>query len=419
MPRELITIQVGQCGNQVGVRFWDLALREHAAANPRAVFDEPLSSFFRNVDSRYDDPLELPLGAGATPIRTLKARAVLVDMEEGVISQLERGPLADLFDARQRVTSHAGAGNNWAHGHAVDGPRHADELLEVVRRAAEFCDSLQCFSLVHSLGGGTGSGVGTFLLPLLADHFPGTFRFVTCLLPGADDDVITSPYNTLLALDQLIDHADCVLPADNGALAHICARARGGGRGSAGAAAAGADRTAGADGLSTVANGGQPGAKLRAFDEANNVVGALLSNLTAGMRFEGSVNVDLNEITTNLVPVGAVRLPSPRLPPPTPRAPARRWPRASWHAPRGAHRRARHVRVHGVPPGVARVRRSHPGAPHRQRAVPLPLPALPVVPTHCPATPPRPRAVPPPSFPPSSDGALLRAAHCAFVRLEH
>lgn len=24
---------VGQCGNQVGCRFWDLALREHAAVN--------------------------------------------------------------------------------------------------------------------------------------------------------------------------------------------------------------------------------------------------------------------------------------------------------------------------------------------------------------------------------------------------
>jgi tubulin epsilon len=26
MPRELITIQVGQCGNQIGSRFWELLL---------------------------------------------------------------------------------------------------------------------------------------------------------------------------------------------------------------------------------------------------------------------------------------------------------------------------------------------------------------------------------------------------------
>lgn len=43
MPRELVTIQVGQCGNQIGCRFWELALREHAAYNAKGVFDEPLS----------------------------------------------------------------------------------------------------------------------------------------------------------------------------------------------------------------------------------------------------------------------------------------------------------------------------------------------------------------------------------------
>lgn len=34
----------------------------------------------------------------------------------------------------------------------------------------------------------------------------------------------------------------------------------------------------------------------------NNIVAHLLSNLTCSMRFEGNLNVDLNEITTNLVP---------------------------------------------------------------------------------------------------------------------
>lgn len=56
MPRELVTIQVGQCGNQVGCRFWELALREHAAYNTKGVYDEALSSFFRNVDTRVEPP---------------------------------------------------------------------------------------------------------------------------------------------------------------------------------------------------------------------------------------------------------------------------------------------------------------------------------------------------------------------------
>jgi tubulin epsilon len=42
--------------------------------------------------------------------------------------------------------------------------------------------------------------------------------------------------------------------------------------------------------------------KTSAFGEMNNIVARLLTNLTSSMRFEGSLNVDLNEITTNLVP---------------------------------------------------------------------------------------------------------------------
>lgn len=88
MPRELITLQVGQCGNQIGCRFWDMALREHASQNKQGFFDEALSSFFRNVDARVEPPLDLPVGDGKSRIQMLKARAVVIDMEEGVVNEL-------------------------------------------------------------------------------------------------------------------------------------------------------------------------------------------------------------------------------------------------------------------------------------------------------------------------------------------
>jgi len=40
-------------------------------------------------------------------------------------------------------------------------------------------------------------------------------RFVTAVFPSEDDDVITSPYNSVLAMRQLAEHADCVLPVEN------------------------------------------------------------------------------------------------------------------------------------------------------------------------------------------------------------
>jgi tubulin epsilon len=42
--------------------------------------------------------------------------------------------------------------------------------------------------------------------------------------------------------------------------------------------------------------------KAKPFDKMNNIIAHLLSNLTCSMRFEGKLNIDLNEITMNLVP---------------------------------------------------------------------------------------------------------------------
>ena len=44
--------------------------------------------------------------------------------------------------------------------------------MEAVRREAEQCDLLQGFQLCHSLGGGTGAGLGTLLVARLKEEFP-------------------------------------------------------------------------------------------------------------------------------------------------------------------------------------------------------------------------------------------------------
>jgi tubulin epsilon len=106
-----ITIQVGQCGNQIGCRFWDLALREHANVNKKGVYDESLGTFFRNVDPKRD--INLPFCNRTGKIQSLKARAILIDTEEGVVNQIIKGPLNEVFDHRQYVTDVSGAGNNW------------------------------------------------------------------------------------------------------------------------------------------------------------------------------------------------------------------------------------------------------------------------------------------------------------------
>ena len=45
-----------------------------------------------------------------------------------------------------------------------------DSVLDVVRKEAENCDCLQGFQLTHSLGGGTGSGMGTLLISKVGER---------------------------------------------------------------------------------------------------------------------------------------------------------------------------------------------------------------------------------------------------------
>ena len=307
-----ITVQIGQCGNQIGCRFWDLALREHASVNKKGIYDEALGTFFRNVDTSRD-ACDIPLGDGLQKIKSLRARAVLIDMEEGVVNEALKGPLKEVFDHRQYLTDVSGAGNNWAVGHMFYGSKYHDSISELVRKNAEHCDSLESFFIMHSMGGGTGSGLGTAVLNMLEDEYKDVHRFVVAVYPSADDDVITSPYNCVLAMNQLTQHADCVIPIDNQSLINIVNRvenAIGSGSSSSNSSSRLGSRPSSAVGTASataniISSSQTTSAQKKSekpFDSMNNIVANMLLNLTSSARFEGSLNVDLNEITMNLVP---------------------------------------------------------------------------------------------------------------------
>jgi len=282
MPRELVTLQVGQAGNQVACRFWELALHEHAAHS--SLYGDAISTIFANVDARGQ---AIPLSSGPSlspscPIFSLRARAVLVDMEESVTAAILRGKLREIFSGPPVIAGSGGSGNNWAQGFVEHGPAKRDVILDAVRRQVEDCDSLQGFLMMHSLGGGTGSGVGSYLLTALADEYPEAYRISAPIFPSGDDDVVTSPYNALLAASKLVEAADCVVPLDNAALL----------------------RTVESTSATTtpVSSGGSKSTGGKPFTAMNTAAATALLGLTAPVRFPGSLNVDLGELATNLVP---------------------------------------------------------------------------------------------------------------------
>ena len=79
--------------------------------------------------------------------------------------------------------------------------------------------------LLHSIAGGTGSGLGSFLLERLNDRFPKKLIQTYSVFPDTQNagDVVVQPYNSLLAMRRLTQNADSVVVLDNGALARIAA----------------------------------------------------------------------------------------------------------------------------------------------------------------------------------------------------
>ncbi|KAK3915072.1 Tubulin epsilon chain [Frankliniella fusca] len=282
---EFITVQVGQCGNQIGSAFWPLALQEHGIATSKPISQQQRSRYNDAFHSFFWSPSDVT-GASYKTLSDLenakvKARAVLIDMEDSVVARFRKGPLRKLFDETLLLTNYPGSGNNWAEGHHCHGRAYESRIVEVIRRAVERCDYLHGFLLMFSVGGGTGSGLGTATLKLLSDYFPDVERFATCVYPSGHEDVVTAPYNVVLATNILLEYATCVLPADNKSLLDICAYLQNKKESNESAKAVAASSP---------------------YEDMNSVIVNMLLNFTSGSRFPGSLNVDMSELSTNMVP---------------------------------------------------------------------------------------------------------------------
>ena len=121
------------------------------------------------------------------------------------------------------ILGHGGAGNNWAKGYFSRGGEYIEQILDIIRKEAEACDCIQAFHLINSLGGGTGSGLGTLTLSRLREEYPDLLITNTNIFPSSKvSEVVVEPYNTMLSIDRLLDQSDGVFCMDNEALYNIC-----------------------------------------------------------------------------------------------------------------------------------------------------------------------------------------------------
>ncbi|KAH9954326.1 beta-tubulin 2 [Russula dissimulans] len=263
MPREIINIQAGQAGNQVGENFWKMVLAEHGLDS--------------NGIYRGTDPLQLArvetyfseVNAGSAP--KYVPRSVQIDLEAGVCDRLRAGPLGALFKPDTFINGESGAGNNWAKGFYTDGAELVDTIMDTLRKQSEPCDALQGFQIIHSLGGGTGAGLGCLLLSKLREEYPDRMLATFSILPSPKvSETVVEPYNALLSVHQLIENSDMTICVDNEALYDITTRAL--------------------------------KVKSTTFDDLNGVISQVMCGVSTSLRFPGQLNGDLRKLCLNLIP---------------------------------------------------------------------------------------------------------------------
>ncbi|XP_011839957.1 tubulin beta-2B chain isoform X15 [Carlito syrichta] len=161
--REIVHIQAGQCGNQIGAKFWEVISDEHGI--------DPTGSYHGDSDLQLE---RINVYYNEATGNKYVPRAILVDLEPGTMDSVRSGPFGQIFRPDNFVFGQSGAGNNWAKGHYTEGAELVDSVLDVVRKESESCDCLQGFQLttptygdLNHLVSATMSGVTTCL------RFPG------------------------------------------------------------------------------------------------------------------------------------------------------------------------------------------------------------------------------------------------------
>ncbi|KPI85609.1 putative delta tubulin [Leptomonas seymouri] len=277
-----VHVFVGQCGNQVGTTFLDTIASEAEASTNEAFQMRVSATHFRPAmrvprrrkqQQQQNRPMSTPTRKGnecassdrASPVEEARRtgrqhyyslsrcaktsdadaaavdgslpqpRCVLVDMEPKVISSTllhaNAQAAADSAPPRssrrfytlapqQCVTRGEGSGNNWAFGYCQQGQSCRESIAECLRRECEQQDTtVSTFHVLHSIAGGTGSGVSCLVAEEVKAMFPAATLLHSVVWPFHCGEVVTQWYNVLMAVSALRDLADGVCITYNDVLA--------------------------------------------------------------------------------------------------------------------------------------------------------------------------------------------------------
>eukprot|EP01039_Chlorochromonas_danica_P000558 gene558-599_t len=230
----VIFVAAGQCGNQLGLELLNylnlhaidkryFALHNGGASVEEECRDRLVETFFRTHPATDD-------GTGYASDHSLIARTVCLDTEPKVIDDCLRHVAQHKstwsYDNDSIAFRHGGAGNNWALGYAMASGEFLDTSLNCIRKQVEKSDGSSLVFL-HSLAGGTGSGLGTHITEACQDEFPDLLRFNIAIAPHHFGEVVVQYYNALLCLAKISSASHGVMVFENEVAQMLCKEMRG------------------------------------------------------------------------------------------------------------------------------------------------------------------------------------------------
>lgn len=69
-------------------------------------------------------------------------------------------------------------------GYYSEGPEICDTVMNQLRYEIEMCDNVHGFQIVHAIGGGTGSGLGSLIMEKINDEYSSKIISNYSILPS-------------------------------------------------------------------------------------------------------------------------------------------------------------------------------------------------------------------------------------------
>lgn len=274
--RETVSVHVGQAGIQIGNATWELYCLEHGIQPDGNLAPRKAAGDCANANVEEDNGYSTFFAETASG--KIVPRSIFVDLEPTVMDEVRNGHYRDLFHPDQMINGKEDAANNFVRGYSTVGRELIGQVTENIRKMAEQANSLQGFFVFHSFGGGTGSGFSALLMEWLADDFVKKCKLEFSVYPSPTiSSAVVEPYNSVLTTHCTLDRTDCSFMVDNQAIYDICQKKL---------------------------NIGRP-----TYCHLNRLISQVVSSITASLRFDGALNVDMAEFQTNLVPYPRIHFP--------------------------------------------------------------------------------------------------------------